>query len=182
MKNFTELALKRQSVRLYDSKPVEKEKLDEIIEACRIAPSASNSQPWKLIIVNEPELKNKVADATFNKTVSFNKFAPQAGVIAVVVIERPRLITQVGGFLKNREFPLIDIGILSEHFCLKAAELGLGTCMLGWFNEKKIQNLLSIPRKKRIGLVITLGYEQEGYKQREKVRKLTEEMSSFNIY
>jgi nitroreductase len=182
MKNFTELALKRQSVRLYDSKAVEKEKIEEIIEACRIAPSASNSQPWKLIIVDEPELKNQVAEATYNKAVSFNKFAPQAGAIAVLVIEKPRLITQVGGFLKNREFPLIDIGIISEHFCLKATELGLGTCMLGWFNEKKIKNLLSIPKKKRIGLVITLGYAVEDYKQREKIRKASEEMSSFNGY
>lgn len=182
MKNFTELASLRQSVRKYIDKPVERDKIDQIIEACRIAPSASNSQPWKLIVVDEPELKNKVAEATFNKAVSFNKFAPEAAVIAVLVIEKPRLITQVGGLLKNREFPLIDIGIISEHFCLKAAELELGTCMLGWFNEKKIKSLLDIPRAKRIGLVITLGYAPEDYKLRDKIRKLTDEMSSFNKY
>jgi len=182
MGNFTELATIRQSVRKYTERKVEREKINEIIEACRIAPSASNSQPWKLIIVDEPELKNKVAEATFNKAVSFNKFAPEAGAIAVLVIEKPRLITQVGGFLKNREFPLVDIGIISEHFCLKAAELGLGTCMLGWFNEKKIKSLLNIPRKKRLGLVITLGYAPDDYKLREKIRKTTDEMSSFNSY
>jgi nitroreductase len=182
MKDFTELLTKRQSVRKYINKPIEKEKLEQIIEACRLAPSASNSQPWKMIIVDEPELKNKVADATFNKTVSFNKFVPEAAVIAVIVIERPRVITQIAGFLKDREFPLIDIGILSEHFCLKATELGLGTCMLGWFNEKKIKSLLQIPRKKRIGLAISLGYAPEDYKQREKIRKSTEEMCSFNKY
>lgn len=182
MKNFTDLANIRQSVRKYEDQPIEADKLNQIIEACRIAPSASNSQPWKLIIVNEPSLKNEVAEATFNKAVSFNKFAPQAAAVAVLVIEKPRLITQVGGFLKNREFPLIDIGIIAEHFCLKAAELGLGTCMLGWFNEKKIKNALSIPRGKRIGLVITLGYAPDDYKLREKTRKSTEEMSSFNAY
>jgi len=180
--NFTELALQRQSVRKYVPTGVEKEKIDQIIEACRIAPSASNSQPWKIIIVNEPELKNQVAEATYSKAVSFNKFTPDAGAIAVFVIEKPRLITQVGGFLKNREFPLIDIGIVSEHFCLKATELGLGTCMMGWFDEKKIKSLLNIPRKKRIGLVISLGYAPEDYKLREKIRKTTEEMSSFNKY
>ena len=182
MTDFTTLASHRQSVRKYIEKPIEKEKLEAIIEACRIAPSASNSQPWKLIIVDEPTLKDEVAKATFDKAVSFNKFAPEAAVIAVLVIEKPRLITQVGGFLKNREFPLIDIGIISEHFCLKAAELGLGTCMMGWFNEKRIKNLLNIPRKKRIGLVISLGYAPEDYPLREKIRKSTEEMSSFNSY
>ena len=99
-----------------------------------------------------------------------------------MVIEKPRLITQVGGFLKNREFPLIDIGIIAEHLCLKSAELGIGTCMLVWFNEKKIKSLLNIPRGKCIGLVITMGYAPEDYKLRKKIRKETSEMSSFNQY
>ena len=179
---FQELINRRQSVRRYQDKPVEREKLQLLIEAVRIAPSASNSQPWKLIMVDEPELKDKIANATFSKLVAFNKFAPQASVMAVLVIEKPKLITQIGGSVKNREFPLIDIGIAAEHFCLQATELGLGTCMLGWFSEKKIKQLLNIPKKKRIGLVITLGYETEDYKQREKTRKSIEEMSSFNSY
>ena len=179
---FRELINKRQSVRKYQDKPVEREKLKKLIEAVRLAPSASNSQPWKLILVDEPEMKDKVANATFSKLVSFNKFAPQAPVMVVLVIEKPKMITQIGGSVKNREFPLIDIGIAAEHFCLQAAEFGLGTCMLGWFNEKKIKQLLNIPKKKRIGLVITLGYEPEEYKQREKIRKPVEEMSSFNSY
>jgi nitroreductase len=179
---FKELINQRQSVRRYIPREVEKEKIDKLIEAVRLAPSASNSQPWKLIIVDEPGLKNKVANATFSKLVWFNKFAPQASVMAVLVIEKPQIITQIGGSVKNREFALIDIGIAAEHFCLQAAELGLGTCMLGWFSEKKIKQLLNIPKKKRIGLVITLGYFSDDYKQREKIRKSKEEMSSFNSY
>jgi len=126
---FAELINSRQSVRKYQEKPVEKEKLQQLIEAVRLAPSASNSQPWKLIIVDEPELKDQVARATFSKAISFNKFAPEAPVIAVLAIEKPSLITQIGGLLKQREFSLIDIGIAAAHFCLQAAELGLGTCM-----------------------------------------------------
>lgn len=179
---FQELINRRQSVRKYQEKPVEREKLQKLIEAVQIAPSASNSQPWKLIIVDEPELKDKVANATFSKLVSFNKFAPQAPVMAVLVIEKPKIITQIGGSVKKREFPLIDIGIAAEHFCLQATELELGTCMLGWFNEKKIKTLLNIPKKKRIGLVISLGYFPVDYKQREKIRKSEDEMSSFNTY
>ena len=179
---FSELIKIRQSVRKYQDKPVEKEKLQKLIESVRLAPSTSNSQPWKLILVDEPELKDKIARATFSKAVSFNKFAPEAPVIAVLTIENPKLITRIGSIIKNREFPLIDIGIAAENFCLQAAELGLGTCMLGWFNEKQIKKLLDIPRKTRIGLVITLGYAEEGYPLRKKNRKDTEVMSSFNGY
>ena len=179
---FQELLAKRQSVRRYQNKAVAKEKLELLIESVRIAPSACNSQPWKLILVDDPELKDQVAKATFSKTIAFNKFAVEAPVVAVFVLEKAKLITQIGGSLKNREFPLIDIGIAASQFCLQAAELGLGTCMIGWFDENKIKQLLKIPSKKRIGLVITLGYEPEGYKQRQKIRKSSDEMSSFNGY
>lgn len=179
---FKELIKRRQSVRRYKDKPVEREKLQQLIEAVQIAPSASNSQPWKLILVDEPELKDNVATATFSKLVSFNKFAPQAPVMAVLVIEKPKVITQIGGSVKNREFPLIDIGIAAEHFCLQATELGLGTCMMGWFNEKKIKRLLNIPKKKRIGLVISLGYPPKDYKLRKKIRKSVTDICGFNAY
>ncbi|MBN1687267.1 MAG: nitroreductase family protein [Spirochaetales bacterium] len=180
--DFSELIRVRQSVRKYDGRAVEREKLEKLIEAVRLAPSASNSQPWKLILVDDPELKEKVARATFDSVVSFNKFAPQAPVLAVLVEEAPMLITQIGGRIKKRDYPLIDIGIAAGHFCLRAAELGLGTCMLGWFSEKTIKRLLNIPRQKRIGLVITLGYPAEGYPLRGKSRKTAGAMSSHNGY
>lgn len=180
--NFTELALSRQSVRKYADQAVEEEKLYEIIEACRIAPSASNSQPWKVIMVNNIQLKNEVAHATFDGMVKFNSFTPEASVMAVIVVEKPKLKARIGGLIKNREFPLIDIGIVASYFCLKATELGLGTCVMGWFNEKKIKSILNIPSGKRIGLVIALGYAAEGYELRSKIRKETEAMSAFNKY
>lgn len=179
---FTELINRRQSVRKYQNKPVEKEKLQKIIEAVHVSPSACNSQPWRLIIVDEPELRTKVAKATFNKTISFNRFALEAPIIAVLVIEKAKLIAQIGGSIKNKEYPQYDIGIAAEHFCLQATELGLGTCMIGWFNEKKIQELLNIPTKRKIGLVITLGYPPEAYKLRGKIRKPIHEIVGFNSY
>ena len=103
-------------------------------------------------------------------------------MIAVFVMESPGFINQVGAFLKKRPFSLIDIGIAAAHFCLQAAELGLGTCILGWFDEKRIQRLLGITRGKRIGLLVTLGYAAEGYPLREKARKGTDRMSRFNSY
>ena len=179
---FQELINLRQSVRKYADIPVERVKIDKIIEAVHLSPSACNSQPWKIIMVDEPELKNEVARATFSKTISFNRFAVEAPVIAVLVIEKAKLIAQIGGSIKNMEYPQIDIGIAAAHFCLQAAELGLGTCMIGWFDEKKIRQLLNIPEKRKIGLVITLGYPPEDYKLRKKIRKPLDEICRFNSY
>jgi nitroreductase len=180
--NFSDLVILRQSVRKYSDQLVEPEKIRTIVEAVRLAPSASNSQPWTLIMVDDHLLKMKVAEATFSKTISFNRFAVETPVIAVLTMEKPRLITQVSGWLKKREFPLIDIGIAAEHFCLQATDLGLGTCMIGWFDEKEIKRLLKIPRSSRVALLITLGYPAPGYPVRQKQRRPIEAMSGVNTY
>lgn len=178
--DFSELMLARRSVRSYTNKPVEEWKVEKLIEAVRYAPSASNSQPWKLIVVDDPEMRDQVARATYSTLISFNRFASQAPLLAVLTIERPKIITQIGATLKDREFPLIDIGIAASHFCLQATALGLGTCMLGWFDEQALRKILHIPKKIRIGLVLTVGYSDEPL--RKKIRKKKEQMSSFNVY
>jgi nitroreductase len=104
-----------------------------------MAPSASNSQPWTFVIIIENELKNLVANSTFGPLKSFNKFVPQAPVIIAIVMEKPKIITEAGGRIKKKEYPLIDIGIAAEHICLQAAELGIGSCILGWFDERKVK-------------------------------------------
>jgi nitroreductase len=180
--SFLELIKKRQSVRKYTSRPVEPEKLERCLEALRLAPSASNSQPWRVVVVDEPELVKKVAQATIGPLSTFNNFVPQAPVIVALVIEKMSATAQVGAWMKDREYPLIDIGIAAEHFCLQAAEDGLGTCMLGWFDEKEVKKLLQIPKGKRIGLLITLGYAPEDYAVREKKRKGMGEVVKFNSY
>jgi len=179
--SFIELATKRQSDRGYLEKEIEKEKLELCLEAARISPSASNSQPWTFIVVDDKELKDKVAKATFNSLVAFNKFTVSAPVIIVMVIEKPKLVTQVGASIKKREYPLIDIGIAAEHLCLQAAELGIGSCMLGWFDENKIKTLLNIPKNKRLGLAITLGYPRSE-RLRDKIRKPFNEVVKYNSY
>jgi nitroreductase len=179
---FDELIQARRSVRKYQPKEVEPEKLRALIEAVRMAPSASNAQPWKLILVDDPAIKDQVARATFNKIVSFNQFAMEAPVIAVLAVEKHSLLTQVAGWLKDRPFYLIDIGIAAAQFCLQATELGLGTCMLGYFDEAEIKKILQIPRAIRVALVITVGYEAENLPARPKARKAADGMSSRNRY
>lgn len=177
-----ELVNIRQSDRKYIDKEVEKEKLERCLEAARLAPSASNSQPWTFIVVNEPELKDKVARKTFGPAKTFNKFVPQAPVIIAIVLEKPKITTELGGRVKKKEWPLIDIGIAAEHLCLQAAEDGLGTCMLGWFDEQSIKKLLQIPQSNTIPLLITLGYTPDDYKLRKKVRNKFEKVVKWNSY
>ena len=179
---FDELILARRSVRKYQAKAVEAEKLRALIEAVRMAPSASNTQPWKLILVDDPAIKDRVARATFSKTFSFNQFTAEAPVIAVLTVEKHSVLTQVVGWLKHRPFYLMDIGIAAAQFCLQATDLGLGTCMLGWFDEAEIKKILQVPRAIRIGLVITVGYEAENRPVHAKTRKAADGMSSRNKY
>ncbi len=179
---FNELITKRQSVRKYSNQAVEKEKLVQCLEAMRLAPSASNAQPWRFVVLDEKEIREKVAKETVGPLGSFNKFVADAPVILVMVLEKQGVLTEMGGRLKQKDYPLIDIGIAAEHFCLQATELGLGTCMLGWFNEQKIKEMLQIPSQKSIGLIITLGYAPEGYLLRKKIRKTQNEIVRFNRY
>ena len=179
---FQELILQRQSVRKYTDRTVEKEKLMMCLEAARLAPSASNGQPWKFIIIDDPEVKEKVAAETYDMLTKFNKFTHEVPVLIAITLEKPPLKNRIGGRIKKKEWKLIDIGIAAEHFCLQAAELGLGTCMLGWYNEKPIKKILNIPDKKSLALLISLGYFEENYKLREKIRKPMEEITSFNSY
>jgi nitroreductase len=173
---------KRRSVRSYQPRPVEREKLEELAEAFRISPSASNQQPWRLVLVDEPGLKDEVAGATFSTAIGFNRFAMGAPVIAVIVIEPPRALNRVGAALQGREYPLIDIGIAAAQLALRAADLGLGTCLLGWFDERKIKKLLGIPRSRRIGLLATVGYPVEGVAQGNTKRKSLDEVRAYNRY
>ena len=179
---FDELILARRSVRHYQTKAVEPEKLQALIEAVRMAPSASNTQPWKLIMVDDAEIKERVARATFSNMISFNQFTLEAPVIAVLTVEKHSVTTQMVGWLKTRPFYLMDIGIAAAQFCLQATDLGLGTCMLGWFDEAEVKRILKIPRAVRVALVITVGYEAENRLPRPKVRKPAEVMSSWNQY
>jgi nitroreductase len=176
MENFFELANKRQSCRQYLDKPVEKEKLIKCIEAARVAPSACNSQPWHFVVVNNKELVPKVADCLQDKVM--NKFAVQCQTFIIVVEEGGNLTSRAGALIKHQDYRSVDIGIAAEHICLAAEAQNLGTCILGWFNEKELKKLLDINKLKRIRLVIAIGYP-ESDNVRKKVRKSINEISTF---
>jgi nitroreductase len=178
---FLDLVKARQSVRGYLSKEVEREKIERCLEAARLAPSASNSQPWSFIAVDDPKLKETVAKETFSQLISFNHFSLQAPVLIILISERPGFLNKVGEAIKDKQFSLIDIGIAAEHFCLQATEEGLGTCILGWFNEKGVKKLLDISPSKRAELIITVGYP-ESNQIRPKKRKPMDRIRSYNSH
>ena len=129
MMEFAELAGIRQSVRSYSGKAVEEEKLMQCIETARLSPSANNSQPWRFVVVDEPELRDRIADAAAG--MGMNKFVRQAPVIIAVVLEKQNMLSAVGSVIQDKEYRLLDIGIAANQLCLQAAALGLGTCMVG---------------------------------------------------
>jgi nitroreductase len=178
--NMLETITSRQSDRRYSDKPVEKEKLGRVLEAGRMSPSACNAQPWKFIVVTDPGLLKNVAQAASAKLLNMNRFVDQAPVILVIVREKPNVVSKVGGTIKNKDYSLIDIGIASENICLQAKAEGLGSCMIGWFDENGVRKILGIPRDKRVELIITLGYSLSEY--RTKNRKPLEEVISYEKY
>jgi nitroreductase len=179
-KEMLELILRRQSDRKYSDKPIETDKLERIIEAGRMAPSACNAQPWKFIVVTDPPLIGKLAEAASAKLLGMNVFVGQAPVIIVIVREKPNFSSKVGGTIKSKDYSHIDIGIASENICLQAAAEGIGSCIIGWFDEEQIRRILDIPASKRVELIITLGYSTSEYRQ--KKRKPMEETASYNKY
>lgn len=170
----------RQSDRSYSDRLVEKEKIERILEAGRMSPSACNSQPWKFIVVDDPPLLREIAAASSAKTLGFNKFTGEAPLFIVVVREKSKPVARIGGAIKDKDYSLIDTGIAAGNICLQAAAEGLGSCMLGWFDEPRVRKALSIPGGRRAELIITLGYPAGEH--REKRRKPASEVVSYNRY
>ncbi len=180
MKTLLDLVQQRQSDRAFLDKPVETEKIERILEAARFAPSACNGQPWKFVVVTSLDKRMLVADATASKVLSMNHFTKQAPAQLVLIEEDSNFTSSVGGILKNKHYPHIDLGIAASHISLAATDEGLGSCIVGWCNEKKIRKALDIPRNKRIVLVIFLGYSNQPL--RTKTRKTIEEIVSWEKY
>ena len=173
--NFMEIANTRQSCRAYDeARPVEREKLDAVLEAARLAPSACNGQPYHFTVV-KGDLANEVAKAT--QGMGMNKFAVQAPVL-IVVSEMPYVKSAaMGAKVKNNDYRSIDIGITTAYLTAEAAAQGLGTCILGWFDDDKIRSLCGI--KYPVRLVITLGYPKDETirpKKRKDIAELVKEI------
>lgn len=155
--NFLEIAKTRQSCRSYDeARIVEREKLEAIQEAVRLAPSACNGQPYKLTVCKGDTAK-EVAKATMG--LGMNKFSAQAPVL-IVISEMPYVKSAaMGAKVKNNDYRSIDIGIAAAYLTAEATAQGLSTCILGWLDDDKIRKICGLEHPVR--LVITLGYAKD---------------------
>ncbi len=177
-----DLLKNRKSVRDFLNRPVEREKIMMCLEAARVAPSECNSQPWRFIVVDETQLKNKLCDAAFSGIYSINSFCKMAPVIVVVISEKSKFLARIGGMFRGTKYYLIDIGIACEHFVLEAEDLGLGTCWIGWFNEQGVKSILNIPQHKKIDILIALGYYDREKLGPEHSREPLDKIAYFNSY
>lgn len=170
--NFYEIAQNRQSCRSYDAnRAVEEDKLNAILEAVRLAPSACNGQPYHLTVCRG-EVAKAVAKATMG--MGMNKFAADAPVL-IVISEEPYCKTAaLGAKVKGNDYRSIDIGIAAAYLTAEATAQGLSTCILGWLDDAKIREICSLSHPVR--LVITLGYAKEDDKLRAKKRKDLDEL------
>lgn len=179
---FLELVKQRRSVRDFLDSPVERDKVMMCLEAARLAPSASNSQPWKFIVVDNSQLKDQLCKAAFSGMYFFNSFCRTAPVIVVVISEKSKFYTRLGGRIRDTKYYLIDIGIAGEHLVLQAQDLGLGTCWIGWFNERAVKSVLGVPKNKKIDVLIALGYYDKQKIKSGHNRHPIDELVSFNGY
>ena len=165
--NFTEIARARQSCRAYDAtREVEQEKLDAILEAGRLSPSACNGQPYRFTVCRGETAKAIAACVT---GMGMNKFAVDAPVMIVISEESYVPSAALGAKVKKNDYRSIDIGIAAAYVTAEATAQGLGTCILGWFDDEKLRAICDLDKPVR--LVITLGYAKEGDSLREKKRK-----------
>ena len=173
--NFMEIANARQSCRSYDSREVELEKLEAIVEAGRLAPSACNGQPYHFTLCRG-DLAREVALLTRGMG-GMNKFAVEAPVL-LVISEMPYCKSAgLGARVKGNDYRSIDIGITAAYLTAEAAAQGLGSCILGWFDDEKVRDLCNLDHPVR--LIITLGYPGENDKPRGKKRLAPEELTTW---
>jgi nitroreductase len=157
MSLFMDLVYARSSVRDFTDCPVPRELIDRCIEAARHSPSACNRQAWRFI-VTEGALKNRIVHECLGDLPVPNRWAVAAPVIVVLATAKDIVTHRLGAYVRGTRYDLLDAGIAGEHFVLQAAELGIGTCWIGWFRKRRLRGILRIPRSWDIPAMIAVGY------------------------
>ena len=162
----------RRSVRVYRRDPIPEESLFRVLEAARLAPSGKNLQPWKFILVQDNELKRKLAKASNSQD-----FIADAPLVLVACGFPGECYRSMGRYMKS--WP-VDVTIALEHLILQAQEEGLGTCWIGSFEEEEVKSLLSVPEHVKVLALTPLGYPAEVPEFRG--RKSIEEIVSYDSF
>ncbi|MFH1364432.1 MAG: nitroreductase family protein [Candidatus Aenigmatarchaeota archaeon] len=154
---------KRRSIRKYQKKEVPDELIKGVLDAARLSPSAHNAQPWKFFVVADPETKEKL-----RKNKIFHQDFVYTAPVIIICCADPDAYKELNEWKdhKKQHYSLIDISIASSSLVLRAAELGLGTCFIGWMEKEKVKDVLNIPKDYMTPYAITLGYPDENPKPR----------------
>jgi len=169
---FRELVQGRKSIRRFNSQSLERERVNLCLDAARLAPSAENAQPWRFLVIDDPQVKQDFAAQAFSGIYRVSVFAEGAPVLIVIRARRSVVTQRVGPHIQ-------DIGIAGQHIVLQAEELGIGTCWLGWFSIRKSRKYFKIPAKYKIMSMLAMGY-YEKKPSRERKRKTLEEIVFYN--
>jgi nitroreductase len=167
---FQQLLEVRQSVRRYAERPVSENDILSLVEAAKIAPSAENAQPCRFVAVSDPAAREELARACFSGIFAATHFAARAPLVMALCAERATVV-EAGKAIKDRAMYQLDCGIAGEHMVLRAAELGLGTCWIGWFNRRAARRALRVPFHVQVVCLIAVGYPAEGTQLRPRVRR-----------
>lgn len=145
---------KRRSIRRYEETAVSEEQIREILEAARLAPSWANKQTWEFLVIRDPEKLQMISDVLEGNPAK--KSVVQAPVLLVVCADPSK-----SGVQNDKEYYMTDIGIVMDHIMLQAADMGLGTVFIGWYDEEKVRKVLDIPKEFRIVAMTPIGYPQK---------------------
>lgn len=166
--NFLELARRRCSVRQYSDRAVEPEKMDYVLEAARLAPSAVNKQPWRILLIESKEKRQQLQNCYDRE---WFKQAPLYLIICGNHVESWKRAED------GKDHVDVDVAILTEHLCLAAAEQGLGTCWVCNFNVARCKQLFDLPDDLEPIVLLPLGYPaDESVFEGEKKRKALAEI------
>ena len=152
-----EAIARRVSCRSYQSKPVPRAQLMQILEAARLAPSACNRQPWRFAAVGDPGLRQRIVEDGFMPGIKMT-WALDAPVHVVIGMDRSFVTHRLAAFASGVDYPWVDVGIAGEHLVLAATELGLGTCWIGWIKPRALARIVGWTASVRPVVVITVGY------------------------
>lgn len=182
MNTFRRLVETRRSIRVYLDKTVPREEIELCIDAARLAPSAENVQPWRFIVVDDPLVREEFCKKAFSGIYSVIKFPRQAPVIIVALAKPDIIANKLGTMIQGTQYYLLDMGIAGEHIVLQALERGLGSCWIGWFNEKGVRDFFNIPQGYKITYLLTLGYFDPKNAIKYKKRRAISDIISYNEF
>ncbi len=178
---YHDLITHRRSLRVYDSRIPAREVILSCLEAARVAPSGENVQPWRFTVIDEPDLRTELAEAATGGIYLPTKFIRKAPVIIAVSAKTDIMVNRIGTFLQGTQFYLLDLGMACQQLVLRAEDLGLGSCYIGWFNVEKARRVLALPKQEKLVCLISLGYPPPEYTKPEgHKRKALDEIVRFN--